>query len=444
MGIRSYLIATAMCVPGVAAGGLAHAQSTTRGTGAEAVVQQSAPAGPIVQPAVPDKKEKQRPRQPAAAQPEPWVQIDSRPPVRREVGARSRSKDASAQPASGAAPAAAAPPAVAGAAGTSAATPPAPVAAGKVWPVLPRPPVPAAVGTAAGVAVGTAAGAATSAAPAPMWSAAEIEQVRAHCTALLKGVDAVMTPQDPIKEGECGSPVVFLVSSVGKGPAIDLVPPVTLTCDMVAAMDKWVKREVQPKARALLGGPVVKIETMSSYSCRNAYGRTKSRLSEHGKANAIDIAGFSTAKDTTTVLAGWGPTVRELKVIAARQEAERAAAAARQGSGAVPKVVGPPAGGGSAPGVPGIVIMGPGGAASSGADRGLGLAPARLGGPKQPDTRKPAPPMPDNDPKSRFLRDIHASACKIFGTVLGPEANNAHKNHFHLDMAPRQRGSFCE
>ena len=32
-----------------------------------------------------------------------------------------------------------------------------------------------------------------------------------------------------------------------------------------------------------------------------------------------------------------------------------------------------------------------------------------------------------------FLRVIHASACKRFGTVLGPEYNAAHRNHFHLE-----------
>ena len=35
---------------------------------------------------------------------------------------------------------------------------------------------------------------------------------------------------------------------------------------------------------------------MSSYSCRNAYGRAEGRLSEHGKVNALDIAGFVTAR----------------------------------------------------------------------------------------------------------------------------------------------------
>ena len=35
--------------------------------------------------------------------------------------------------------------------------------------------------------------------------------------------------------------------------------------------------------------------------------------------------------------------------------------------------------------------------------------------------------------KARFLRRIHAGACDFFGTVLGPEYNQAHHNHFHFD-----------
>lgn len=43
------------------------------------------------------------------------------------------------------------------------------------------------------------------------------------------------------------------------------------------------------------------------------------------------------------------------------------------------------------------------------------------------------------DERAAFLRDIHDGACQIFGTVLGPDANDAHKNHFHLDMTERRR-----
>ncbi|MBV7266536.1 extensin family protein [Erythrobacter sp. WH131] len=32
-----------------------------------------------------------------------------------------------------------------------------------------------------------------------------------------------------------------------------------------------------------------------------------------------------------------------------------------------------------------------------------------------------------------FLRVIHESACKRFGTVLGPDYNRAHEDHFHLE-----------
>jgi hypothetical protein len=40
-----------------------------------------------------------------------------------------------------------------------------------------------------------------------------------------------------------------------------------------------------------------------------------------------------------------------------------------------------------------------------------------------------------NNKEREFLRRIHASACKRFGTVLGPNYNAAHANHFHFDMA---------
>ena len=44
-----------------------------------------------------------------------------------------------------------------------------------------------------------------------------------------------------------------------------------------------------------------------------------------------------------------------------------------------------------------------------------------------------------------FLRRLHQSACKRFGTVLGPDYNNAHANHFHFDMALSMKdgSSYC-
>ncbi len=41
-----------------------------------------------------------------------------------------------------------------------------------------------------------------------------------------------------------------------------------------------------------------------------------------------------------------------------------------------------------------------------------------------------------------FLRVVHRSACKRFGTVLGPEYNRAHEDHFHLEGTAGDT-SFC-
>ena len=69
---------------------------------------------------------------------------------------------------------------------------------------------------------------------------------------------------------------------------------------------------------------------------------------------------------------------------------------------------------------------------------GIGT-PSRLGGPKAAT----GDGMP-SAAKTEFLRAVHAAACRIFGTVLGPEANAAHRNHFHVDMAERKFKNICE
>lgn len=48
------------------------------------------------------------------------------------------------------------------------------------------------------------------------------------------------------------------------------------------------------------------------------------------------------------------------------------------------------------------------------------------------------------DSKAEFLRAVRDAACGAFGTVLSPDYNAAHADHFHLDQANRRRGwSFC-
>lgn len=318
------------------------------------------------------------------------------------------------------------------------------------------------------------------------WKLSDINAAVAQCAVLLKGLDVIATRVEPFSEnGECGAPAAVELISVGRNPQVSFSPPVTVRCEMVAALHQWIKNDLQPLAQRTLGGPLVRIETMSSYSCRNAYGRSKTRLSEHGVANAVDIRSFVSASGHgTDVIADWGPTQRDIasQVAAARAaaqkaEAERALAAAKAVApqqriaipvpGAAPSNQQTPVPGIAAatsatalglrqsvpvemprqtitvgpdrPPAPGVAIQ----SRSDGGGSGIGLSfpgISRLGGPKAPA----AAAKPAVIDRTDFLRGAHTSACRIFGTVLGPEANNAHKNHFHVDMAERRAGNFCE
>jgi hypothetical protein len=234
--------------------------------------------------------------------------------------------------------------------------------------------------------------------------------------------------------------------SIGSNPPIAFVAPPLLTCDMIAALHKWLQGNVQPLARKHLGAPIVSVKVMSAYSCRNAYGRAKTRLSEHGRVNALDIGELLTARgETTLVVADWGPIAREIadkataeKAEAVKRQAEAAAAGRKGKASDQPKMAAP-----SAPKVMqgGIQIGIPGLTQPADSETSLGWAPpSRLGGPKPASTSTSTA----LSGKAAFLRAIHKAACGIFSTVLGPEANRAHKNHFHLDMAPRTGATICE
>lgn len=43
----------------------------------------------------------------------------------------------------------------------------------------------------------------------------------------------------------------------------------------------------------------------------------------------------------------------------------------------------------------------------------------------------------------RLLQRVHKEACGPFGTVLGPDADRWHQDHFHLDTARYRSGPYC-
>jgi hypothetical protein len=119
------------------------------------------------------------------------------------------------------------------------------------------------------------------------------------------------------------------------------------SCPLAVAYALFEIHTLQPVAQAVLGQRVVRIDHLGSFACRNVYGRSSGRLSQHATANALDIAGFRLADgQRINLLQDWN----------------------------------------------------------------------------------------DTGDKGRFLREVRNGACSQFSTVLGPDYNAAHRNHFHLDM----------
>jgi hypothetical protein len=119
------------------------------------------------------------------------------------------------------------------------------------------------------------------------------------------------------------------------------------SCKLAVAYALFDVHTLQPAAQAVFGQPVTRIDHLGSFACRNVYGRSSGRLSQHASANALDIAGFRLADGRRISLLGdWK----------------------------------------------------------------------------------------DSGDKGRFLRQVRDGACGHFNTVLGPDYNAAHQNHFHLDM----------
>ena len=105
---------------------------------------------------------------------------------------------------------------------------------------------------------------------------------------------------------------------------------------------------MQPAARRHFGQDIASLRVIASYACRSRNSRLGAKLSEHGRANAIDISGFEFGDGSKLMIKqGW-----------------------------------------------------------------------RAGG-----------------PRTAFLRDVHRGACRYFSTVLGPNSDRFHHDHFHLDLA---------
>ena len=255
-------------------------------------------------------------------------------------------------------------------------------------------------------------------APIVAWSHAEVEAALMECVHSVAAVTADLVPIAAIRDGECGTPAPVLLRSLGSKDKVTLDPPILINCAMVVALHRWLDEAVQPAAQEALGSPVAKING-SSYACRTVYDLPNGHLSQHAFANALDLPVFILADGRKVDLThDWGPTQRDL--IAAAKNKQTVATALTAGQ--------QKADSGNKVAVTDVVKVS--------ASQTLNKV--------QTEAQAKAPLDPAMAAKAKFLRLAQQKACGIFSTVLGPEANDVHRTHLHLDLQDRKSANVCK
>jgi hypothetical protein len=103
--------------------------------------------------------------------------------------------------------------------------------------------------------------------------------------------------------GECGIEdgvrleAVFLRDKT----RVALTPPAIVRCTFAEAIVQWVREDLAPAVRNL-GAPLRSLDNYAAYDCRGRNRIVGAKLSEHGKANAIDVRSVKLANGTVVGL----------------------------------------------------------------------------------------------------------------------------------------------
>lgn len=247
------------------------------------------------------------------------------------------------------------------------------------------------------------------------WPEVDVASALRQCTAMLADRNVQFEHANPVRQGNCGTPAPIKLKAVGK-PEVSLANAPLVNCAVAVAVGNWVERVLQPAANEIFSSPVVRLVGTGSYTCRNRNGAADGPISEHAFGNAFDVSGFVLADGRTiNVLGGWGRV--------ARDDAAAAKVAAKATPAAKPPLA--PDSRSALKGPPVVTVAQPVQVAST---------PAAPNVDAKPETTSDA----------KFLRRIHGEACKLFGTVLGPEANDAHRDHLHFDLKERKGKAYCQ
>jgi hypothetical protein len=113
--------------------------------------------------------------------------------------------------------------------------------------------------------------------------------------------------------GSCGGPDMVHLEAVvlPDKTRVPLKPGGTMRCSMATAVADWIRTDMAPMA-ASLGTRLVELDNFDSFDCRGRNRVVGAKMSEHGRANALDIRGLKLANGQMVALTERS-TPRELR-----------------------------------------------------------------------------------------------------------------------------------
>jgi len=82
---------------------------------------------------------------------------------------------------------------------------------------------------------------------------------------------------------------------------VSVKPAAILRCPMASALVEWIRSDIAPLAERL-GSTVSDLDNFDSFECRGRNRIVGAKLSEHGRANALDVRAFKFADGSTISL----------------------------------------------------------------------------------------------------------------------------------------------
>lgn len=103
--------------------------------------------------------------------------------------------------------------------------------------------------------------------------------------------------------GACGGPDMVRLEAVilPDRTRVPLKPAGTMRCAMATAVADWIRTDMAPLATSL-GTKLLELDNFDSFDCRGRNRVVGAKLSEHGRANALDVRGLKLANGRSIAL----------------------------------------------------------------------------------------------------------------------------------------------